>query len=631
MPDKKTFFISRAGPDKRWAELIASVVRDAGHEPFFEDENFRVGQDIIDNMMRGAKADCTIAVFSPDYFKSDYCRKELDVVLFEDPLGRKGKLIPILVAPVKVPDFVADIAYLNLVGADEDTARQRVLATLQEHGQIDRSALTLTGQTRRVVDQADRDRAAMIQKVRAIWIQGVLRDSLSENVRIVLGLRERPDAVDRPFGLFVMRPDQRERPLPTGTQVVDVYDASDRSLLILGEPGSGKTTELLTLAKNLLDRADRDSIHPIPVVLPLTTWAEARRPLAEWLQDELHRQYEVPKTIAREWVATKQVLPLLDGLDEVKTHVRNACVEAINLFRHEDGFLPMVVTCRTADYEALARRLHLQTALVIPALSRKHVESFLVGLGRAGKRVRSALREDPRLWELLDTPLMLNIVMIIYEDKTVVPSLMGSSLDAKRDFLFDSYFSRMLSRNAVGNRYSLERTRHWLSWLASEMDEHAQKILHLERMQFEWLPANQRQQVQSCARATTGLVTGLVAGPLVGLGAALAIGNLVGKLNGLVCWGVISAVHGPLAGLYGGLGINNAIACADKVHWSRLKLTQSLRASWRPYIWLVGWFVGGVAFGAVLGGTVGYASSVGRRNARRSGWYVRRNVDHWAR
>ena len=25
MPEKKTFFISRAGPDKRWAELIASV------------------------------------------------------------------------------------------------------------------------------------------------------------------------------------------------------------------------------------------------------------------------------------------------------------------------------------------------------------------------------------------------------------------------------------------------------------------------------------------------------------------------------------------------------------------------------------------------------------------------------
>jgi hypothetical protein len=33
MAEKRVFFISRAGADKRWAELIASVVRDAGHEP----------------------------------------------------------------------------------------------------------------------------------------------------------------------------------------------------------------------------------------------------------------------------------------------------------------------------------------------------------------------------------------------------------------------------------------------------------------------------------------------------------------------------------------------------------------------------------------------------------------------
>ena len=32
-----------------------------------------------------------------------------------------------------------------------------------------------------------------------------------------------------------------------------------------------------------------DATHPIPVVFPLSTWAETRRPLAEWLVDELSR------------------------------------------------------------------------------------------------------------------------------------------------------------------------------------------------------------------------------------------------------------------------------------------------------------------------------------------------------
>ena len=65
-------------------------------------------------------------------------------------------------------------------------------------------------------------------------------------------------------------------------------------LLILGAPGSGKTTLLLELARDLLDRAVRDPTHPIPVVFPLSTWAESRRPLAEWLVEELYQRYDRP-------------------------------------------------------------------------------------------------------------------------------------------------------------------------------------------------------------------------------------------------------------------------------------------------------------------------------------------------
>ena len=128
---------------------------------------------------------------------------------------------------------------------------------------------------------------------------------------------------------------QGERPLPPGTQVVDVFDDMDRALLILGAPGSGKTTLLLELARDLLDRATQDPTHPIPVVFPLSTWAESRHPLEEWLVDELNLRYDVPRKIGQEWVKNDQILPLLDGLDEVKSEHRTACVEAINAFRQD--------------------------------------------------------------------------------------------------------------------------------------------------------------------------------------------------------------------------------------------------------------------------------------------------------
>src|SRR5512135_310126 len=134
-----------------------------------------------------------------------------------------------------------------------------------------------------------RNRSRMLGKVRRIWITGLLERSLFHETRILLGLSERLDAVARPMDLLVQRPGQGERPLPPGTQIVKVFDAMEQ-LLILGAPGSGKTTLLLELARDLLARAEDDPTHPIPVVFPLSTWAESRRPLAQWLVEELDKR-----------------------------------------------------------------------------------------------------------------------------------------------------------------------------------------------------------------------------------------------------------------------------------------------------------------------------------------------------
>ena len=74
---------------------------------------------------------------------------------------------------------------------------------------------------------ADRNRACMIEKVRAIWIKGFLEKSLFNEVRIILGLAERPSAVASPFHLLVKRPDEGEQPLPPGTQVLDFVYIDD--------------------------------------------------------------------------------------------------------------------------------------------------------------------------------------------------------------------------------------------------------------------------------------------------------------------------------------------------------------------------------------------------------------------
>jgi predicted NACHT family NTPase len=77
-----------------------------------------------------------------------------------------------------------------------------------------------------------------------------------------------------------------------------VYDATGL-LLILGEPGSGKTTSLLDLARTLLDRAARDNIKErVAIVLNLSSWKK-KQPLTEWISGELSEKYRVPVQIAR--------------------------------------------------------------------------------------------------------------------------------------------------------------------------------------------------------------------------------------------------------------------------------------------------------------------------------------------
>src|SRR5207249_1846979 len=126
--------------------------------------------------------------------------------------------------------------------------------------------------------------------------------------------------------------------------------------LILGEPGAGKTTLLLHLARALLDRAEANKHSPMPVVFHLSSWARHRQPLAQWLVGELENKYQVPWQVGRQWIEEGQILPLLDGLDEVAKEARGSCAQAITTYCSQYSIqkgTSLVVCCRSEEYQAL--------------------------------------------------------------------------------------------------------------------------------------------------------------------------------------------------------------------------------------------------------------------------------------
>src|SRR5207244_7095764 len=110
-----------------------------------------------------------------------------------------------------------------------------------------------------------------------------------------LGLRDRPDLLP-PSPMRDEHPELEALPssLPPGTTIEQMYEqARYHQLIIVGEPGSGKTTLFLHLAQYLIERARKDETQPIPVILKLSLWAKKRLPLTEWLVKELETEYSI--------------------------------------------------------------------------------------------------------------------------------------------------------------------------------------------------------------------------------------------------------------------------------------------------------------------------------------------------
>ena len=109
--------------------------------------------------------------------------------------------------------------------------------------------------------------------------------------------------------------------------VVNVVDGlhAGQELLLQGEPGAGKSTLLLELALTLVEQAALDHSQPLPVIVPLSSWASKRQPLSEWLAEQIALLYDIAPRLSQHWVREERLLPFLDGLDEMEEGAHVAC------------------------------------------------------------------------------------------------------------------------------------------------------------------------------------------------------------------------------------------------------------------------------------------------------------------
>ncbi|HEY9743715.1 MAG TPA: protein kinase [Coleofasciculaceae cyanobacterium] len=445
------------------------------------------------------------------------------------------------------------------IEADSQAARNRVAA---EQRMVETDS--------RLSRQEYRNRQILLNKVRNYWVKGVLETSLHGRSIIELGLEERSEAVERPWGLLWESSDAPQQPLPPGTHLIDKFDeiGSGRTLLILGKPGSGKTTTLLELARDLIHRAELDLIQPMPVVFNLSSWSGHKQAIADWLVQELHTKYQVSQEIGQSWVKEQQLLLLLDGLDEVSATQQQACVVALNHFSQEHGQTEMVVCSRIKDYEALPTRLRFQAAIYLQPLTLEQIHHYLKSAGSKLAAVSTALHRDTTLQELAQTPLMLSIMTLAYQGMSI-EELPSRNREELCQHLFDAYIERMFNRRGVDSRYSKAQAKQWLIWLAKQMVQQSQTVFLIERLQPDWLPKTYQKWLYAIA---IGLITCLS----IGIGVFLIVWLLIGLHFGLIAGVTLGFSSGIIAGLVFGL-ISNQISPVETLKWSWLKARNNLK------------------------------------------------------
>jgi hypothetical protein len=320
--------------------------------------------------------------------------------------------------------------------------------------------------------------------------------------------------------------------------------------------------------------------------------------------DELAEHYYVPSGLAQSLIDTEQILPLLDGLDEVVPEHRAACVEAINTFRRQHELVPLAVCSCAADYDALPVRVELSGAVVIEPLSRVQVSTYLKQAGKSLAGVRTVLRDDETLWELLDTPLMLSIAALAYQGRSTEEVQAVGSLEARRMHLFAAYTTAMFESQTKRRTYTREETIRWLSWLARSLMHNNLSIFYMEWMQPDLLPSHvQRRIVAMAPIVFRRLVVGLDIGLVVGLIDGLIDGLVFVLVFALVFMLVLGLVFGMVFGMVGRLQ-NTKLYNIEGRPWSWTR-------EGRPWSWtrarrtfvskLAGTLIRGLVLGPVFG------------------------------
>lgn len=387
-------------------------------------------------------------------------------------------------------------------------------------------------------------------------------------------------------------------------------DAHGR-LLIVGQPGMGKTTLLLQLANRLFTlEAD-----VLPVLLNLATWQSDFIKLETWLEAVLASELSTNKSGVKVLLQQSNLILLLDGLDELKEESKMAsCLAAIAEYGATAG-RRFVISCRIEEYKDVQEDARVNMQIEVGSLDTDELIAELEKMAYKEPEARllaQSIQTDMLLREAVKTPFYFNTLQLLYAGGT--PKFNSKDLNGLKSEIV-KYFIEYELRNTKEIKYPPEQIEHWLSFLAKKISDRSKVVFELLDLQYDWQKGTKVEKI--LAGLVWGLVDSLlgVLGAVISMALLLALFGVVGKGFVLVLAAFIFAsLVGSFRGLYKGILSNWAeIKTKEQVPWSRSLLFKYIERSLfkgliiGEVIGLIGAFTSGVdsyVYGGLIGGLI---------------------------
>jgi hypothetical protein len=193
--------------------------------------------------------------------------------------------------------------------------------------------------------------------------------TLSNRVRRAEGMQRQRllDRADEPAPMvlsaagFLRSSRSYNQPLEgNSTDVFSLFwNLKSRRMLVLGEPGAGKTLLLLELTRQAAEARENDSSIPVFVRVNIAEWPDGRS-FRDYFSEKVANQHFLPVKLIARMLDDGRIIPLLDGLDEFDPDdsppLRGAdAIERLNKMANGSYPVnaPLVVTCRKTYFQAL--------------------------------------------------------------------------------------------------------------------------------------------------------------------------------------------------------------------------------------------------------------------------------------